>query len=510
MLIAQVDSAQDETTGDFYYRTFAPGAGMAYCEGVSAVNFIYFNRLRDGILRDADVLVLNNICDADLLPLIRDRKARGKPTVYELCDDLWAFPPSNPMRAFYNQSNNLLLIKRLAHYCDALQFSSPELEIKFGYLNSNSRVFPNQILIAPPERRQKTGAIVRVGWGGSIGHLDDMAKISDRLVHWVLSRQNVHLYLMCADQIWKLFDALPENRKKRFATGSLDDYYNFVSHLDIGLAPLEDTPFNRSRSDVKFLEYAVHGVVPVVQATSPYLHSVKQGRTGFFFNSPDELISTLDRLASDPPTRTRVSASAREYVLRERSYTARALERVEFYRGLMASGNGGCEPSGGGVEDIFARLCNSAGTTKKGRHLLLGSTRYELLLQAGILASNPSEAWSMFLEAMQIEPSHYLPYLFGAFVSPDPIRTLKTAIEKNPSSIVSWIHLGKACLSKGMTVEAVESFKTAAGIFPEYELPYLEGAEVLRKIGMERDGIALLKRALDLIPKAIGEPRVGN
>ena len=63
---------------------------------------------------------------------------------------------------------------------------------------------------------------------------------------------------------------------------------------------------------------------------------------------------------------------------------------------------------------------------------------------------------------------------------------------------------------KGMTVEAVESFKTAAGIFPEYELPYLEGAEVLRKIGMERDGIALLKRALDLIPKAIGEPRVGN
>ena len=130
-----------------------------------------------------------------------------------------------------------------------------------------------------------------------------MAKISERLIHWIMSRDNVHLYLMCADPIWELFEALPEDRKRRFATGSLDDYYSFVSHLDIGLAPLEDTAFNRSRSDVKFLEYAACGAVPVVQATGPYLLSVKQGRTGFLFNTPDELISTLDHLASDASSR---------------------------------------------------------------------------------------------------------------------------------------------------------------------------------------------------------------
>jgi glycosyltransferase involved in cell wall biosynthesis len=506
LLIAQVDSAQDETTGDFYYRTFAPGAGMAHCEGVNVVNLIYYHRLRHHIMRDADVLILNNICDADLLPLIKDRKTRGKPTVYELCDDLWALPSSSPMRAFYNQSNNMLLIKRLAHYCDALQFSSPELERKFGYLNPNSRVFPNQVLEVPPERNQKTKAIVVVGWGGSIGHLNDMAKISDRLVRWILSRKDVHLYLMCADPIWELFAALPENRKRQFATGSLADYYNFVSHLDIGLAPLEDTPFNRSRSDVKFLEYAVQGVVPVVQATGPYLHSVKQGRTGFFFNSTDELISTLDLLVSDVAARTGVSASARKYVLRERNYRVRAPDRVEFYRSLSAPGNVGREPSGSRAAEIFARLCDCAGAKKKGRHLLLGSTRYELLLQSGILASNPPEAWTMFLEALRIESSPYLPYLFGAFVSGDPVRALKTAIERNPFSIVSRIHLGKAYLAKGMRLEAVESFKAAAGIFPDYELPYLECANCLREMGMEKDGLELLKKAIDLIPKVIREP----
>ncbi|MGA2404253.1 MAG: hypothetical protein ABSG91_21530, partial [Syntrophobacteraceae bacterium] len=254
LLIAQVDSAQDEATGDFYYRTFAPGVGMAHCEGVHVVNLIYFHRLRHELMLDADVLVLNNICDADLLPVIRDRKARGKLTVYELCDDLEALPSTSPMRAFYAQSNNMLLIKRLAHYCDALQFSSPELKRKYGYLNPGCCVFPNQVLEAPPARTRKAEERVIVGWGGSIGHLHDMAKISDRLIRWIMSRDNVHLYLMCAGPIWELFEALPGDRKRLFAVGSLDDYYGFVSHLDIGIAPLEDTPFNRSRSDVKFLE----------------------------------------------------------------------------------------------------------------------------------------------------------------------------------------------------------------------------------------------------------------
>jgi tetratricopeptide (TPR) repeat protein len=229
-----------------------------------------------------------------------------------------------------------------------------------------------------------------------------------------------------------------------------------------------------------------------------------------------------------------VSASAREYVLRERNCIDRGKDRVEFYRSLLpatardafaavppapgkrndqiiAEGNKGCKLPGGRAADIFARLCNCAGAGKTGRHLLLSSTRYELLLLAGILASdpsNPSKAWNMFLEAIEIEPSLYMPYLFGAFVSNDPVQTLKNAIERNPCSIVSWIHLGRAYLSKGMGAEAIGSFKAAAGIFPGYELPYIECANCLKKMGFEQEAIELLKKAIDLIPGAIKEPAI--
>jgi tetratricopeptide (TPR) repeat protein len=447
-------------------------------------------------------LVLNNVCYPDLLPVIRDRKQLKKLTIYEISDEFEDVPPSSPAWGFYQQSNNLLLMKRLAHYCDALQFQSPELRRKYGYLNSHCCVFPNQILVTPPERGKKAERTVIVGWGGSISHLHDMAEISDRLVHWIMSRDDVQLYLMCADEIWELFEDLPSYRKRRFATGSIDDYYNFISLLDIGIAPLQDTPFNASRSDLKVLEYAANGVVPVVQATGPYLQSVIPGRTGFFFSTPDELISTLDDLASDASARASVSRSAREYALQERNCLNGGKDRVEFYRSLIATAHGGCILSGSEAENTFARLTNSAGAWKSGRHLLLLRTRYELLMQAGIHESGlsiPSKAWNRFLEAMKLEPSLYMPYLCGAGFSNDPIQMLKSALERNPSSILAWINLGRAYSLKGMTAKAIQSFKKAASIFPEYERPYIECADYLKEMGRGKEATAFLKKAIGLI-----------
>ena len=58
-----------------------------------------------------------------------------------------------------------------------------------------------------------------------------------------------------------------------------------------------------------------------------------------------------------------------------------------------------------------------------------------------------------------------------------------------------------------MTTEAIESFEAAAGIFLEYELPYIECARCLHKIGREQEGASLLKNATDLIPEAIRAPQ---
>ncbi|MHC1724801.1 MAG: glycosyltransferase [Syntrophobacteraceae bacterium] len=508
LLIVQVDLAQDESLGDFYYRTYAPGVGMAQCDGVYVVNLVYLHRLKLELIREADVLILNNICDADVLPIIRDRKSRGKLTVYELSDDLEGIPRSNRVRAFYSQPKNMLLIKRLAHYCDALQFSSPELLRKYGYLNENCIVFHNHFLSIPPERPRKLKDEVIVGWGGSIGHLQDVANISERLIGWITSMRDVRLFLMCSESIWDLFKELPEDRKKYFAPGPLEKYYDFLSHLDIGIAPLEDLPFNRSRSDIKFLEYAAHGVAPVVQATGPYLHSVRNGKTGILFSTADELISALDFLAANTSERRAITANAREYLVTERNQLTRGHDRIDWYRSLMAAKKCSRDLNGSRGLDMFNRMSNCLGAKRRGRHLHLSSTRYELLLQQGLLASTPSETRSIFSEAIEMEPSLYMPYLFCASVSDDPVKVLEKAAELNPESIVSRLHLGKAFSSKNMIREAVESFNTALSIFPDYELPYIECAGVLYEFGLKEDAVELMHKAIEKIPQVIRDKRV--
>jgi tetratricopeptide (TPR) repeat protein len=117
--------------------------------------------------------------------------------------------------------------------------------------------------------------------------------------------------------------------------GSLAHYLQWLHTLDIGLAPLLPTAYNQCRSDVKFLEYASHSVVPVVQRLAPYA-SVRDGETGFLFDNPEQLMGVLDTLASTPERRQRVARAAHAYVNGQRRIEQHAHQRLDFYRQQMA------------------------------------------------------------------------------------------------------------------------------------------------------------------------------
>lgn len=502
LLVAQVEPPQPEDAGDYYYRTHAPGLAMAREDGVYVVNLTNVHRHKDEIMKKADVLVLKNICDADILPIVKERKQQKRLTVYELADDICAVPHWNPVHFFYKDPENILLFKRLAGYCDAMQFSVPELQRLYDYLTTRSAVFPNQISDIPPERNYEASKGLVIGWGGSHGHLEDMAQIACPLIDWIGSRDNVKLFLMCSDPIWSLFERLPHKCKQRFKPGSLNEYYGFLNQIDIGLAPLKNTKFNRSRSDVKFLEYAVFGAVPVVQAAVPYVSTVKHGETGFLFNDTDGMLDTLDRLADDTASLHGVARAARAYVVRDRLQQAHSRERTAFYRTqLQMLNNDNIEQSdAAGNFEAFSR---TEGAARDGRYLRLLSTRFENLLQDGLVLSQvegeKSLAWSYFSEASSAEPDNYLPYLFGASCSNDTAGCLSEAVKRNPHSLKSWVLLGEALARQGDIMKSLKCFESAAGIFPDYEIPYLRSAEILHDLGYQKESADLNKISGKLI-----------
>ena len=78
VLISQVEPPQREDCGDYYYRTHAPGLTMSEEEGIYVVNLTNVHRKKEEIMSQADVLILKNICDPDMLPLIKERKKKKK------------------------------------------------------------------------------------------------------------------------------------------------------------------------------------------------------------------------------------------------------------------------------------------------------------------------------------------------------------------------------------------------------------------------------------------------
>jgi glycosyltransferase involved in cell wall biosynthesis len=103
---------------------------------------------------------------------------------------------------------------------------------------------------------------------------------------------------------------------------------------DIGIAPLTNTPYNRSRSELHWLEYAMAGAPAIVsgfEGDGPY-DVVRDGVDGLVARTTADWSRHLRALAGSPDMRADIAARARERVLAEYTVAARAMEWAAAYR----------------------------------------------------------------------------------------------------------------------------------------------------------------------------------
>ncbi|MEA2695974.1 MAG: hypothetical protein QOI66_245, partial [Myxococcales bacterium] len=188
MLIAQLSLATSERSGDWFYRIDGPGRALSERDGVWVADAPHIHRARRRLFDEADVLIINMVPDVDLRPVIAARRARGQCTVFEMNDDVAHLQPSNPYARFYVDPYEITKLKQLLGACDGVQFCTPELQRIYGRYARAQALFMNQM---PPRRCERTRPTnprkVIVGWGGSCGHLADIAWVAPALTRWLQS-----------------------------------------------------------------------------------------------------------------------------------------------------------------------------------------------------------------------------------------------------------------------------------------------------------------------------------
>jgi glycosyltransferase involved in cell wall biosynthesis len=106
----------------------------------------------------------------------------------------------------------------------------------------------------------------------------------------------------------------------------------------LAVAPLQDAPFNRHKSDLKHLEYAALGLPGIFSDVVPYRDSVRHEVTGLLTeNTTDAWCAAILRLASDAGLRERIVAAARSYVLGERCLRHDAADYARLIGELASS-----------------------------------------------------------------------------------------------------------------------------------------------------------------------------
>jgi glycosyltransferase involved in cell wall biosynthesis len=131
------------------------------------------------------------------------------------------------------------------------------------------------------------------------------------------------------------FDALETPHKQFTPTCDYDTYLALLGQCEISFMPLGDTPFNRAKSDLKFIEAGACRVAALASHVV-YADSIEDGRTGLLFHDAEELGARLLRLVAMPELARGLGDAARAYVENERMLAYQVASRIAWYRSLWA------------------------------------------------------------------------------------------------------------------------------------------------------------------------------
>jgi len=285
---------------------------------------VVLNQLcREANIRWADMLVMCRNCSTKDLRILFGARKFKKKIVYEIDDNFFNISIDTELGRYHRNPVRLFALRKIFENSDAVHVYSDSLyEIGARY-NPNVkkiRSYFDLSLVAGLTRRKHDG-IVKVAYSTSRIGQDAVSVIYESAL-----RQILEMYPYVHAHIWGVMPS----RLKGLANAKLmnyePNYHRFIrafyeEGFDIGLAPMFNDEFHRSKTNNKFREYGGCEVAGVYSDVPLYSECVQDGVSGLLVNNCEtEWREAIERLVVDPQLRDRIRHSAREYVAKHYSF----------------------------------------------------------------------------------------------------------------------------------------------------------------------------------------------
>ncbi len=223
----------------------------------------------------------------------------------------------------------------------AVQTSTEYLADYLRQFNPNVKVFANHLKKISPLRdfKNQQESPVRIFFG-AVNRDNEFIEILPILNQLAQKYGDKVQFKIIAKT--KLFNALETKNKiligdPQYYDGQFVDYEKYLQTLresDIALLPLLDNEFNRSKSDLKFIECGACGAA-VLASSVVYPKTVKDDVNGLIFNDKKEFAQKLQLLIENPEKRYNLATSAYDYVKNNRLLSQHYEERLDWYNELF-------------------------------------------------------------------------------------------------------------------------------------------------------------------------------
>lgn len=304
--------------------------------------------------RSPDVVIVERLPDgppeialSEAERLVRELRSRRIPFLYATDDDLldlhqdrpWDLPASGEIRA---------AVRLLARRAVGVVVSTAALHERMSGLNANILTVPNfldeRLFGAAPAPRPANDPLV-VGYMGTRTHDADLRMILRPLRDLLAGGAGrIRLEVVGVAENVRLdgyFEGLPVSR---LDPGAAEAYPQFPGWMretlrwDFAVAPLEDDPFARCKSDLKYLDYGALAIPAVFSDVRPYRETVRNRETGLVVpNEPDAWAAALEEMAGDGALRARLARAARDEVHATRMLATNAVRWLDVLDRLTGS-----------------------------------------------------------------------------------------------------------------------------------------------------------------------------
>lgn len=264
-------------------------------------------------LASCDVVHIYRRCDVWTMQTAEALVKRGIPLVYDNDDDFTATPKESP---WYKTSGGLAgrrAFQRMSKLARMSRFmtttTEPLAEMYRRADVERVEVIGNYVDGGVKRRRHRHDGIV-IGWIAGLEHRADAARlqIAQALQRIVDAHDSVRVECIGVNL------GLQGTRYRHDEDVHFRDLPARMASFDIGIAPLADIPYNRTRSDIKVKEYAASGVAWLASPIGPYV-SLGENEGGLVV--PDDgWYAALDELVSSARRRKRLVSKGKKWAKR--------------------------------------------------------------------------------------------------------------------------------------------------------------------------------------------------